>query len=199
MTKNKKVISIVIAVAMTLSLVMSAFALPTESLEPAKHSYYFDEFSVADIEKHPEVKMFLDESNFEEATYKSVIENEKKRYVEKVNQYLQEAGIEPATEEQIDATNQKYNLESMAEDYLRNAADDNRILVRYDTNNGVKGISNVWFIQYFTTDTGFSMKIANVGKDPIDKISGRVTWYKMDGKNWVTNAGNTSAFTKKCT
>ncbi len=191
--KNKKWAAVVLMIAMVLSLVMQVYAISAGDIE-AKYTYKV--IPITELYQYPEVLEELNDSAVDLITYDIALETEKEQYVNQVNQYLIEAGIAPVTEKEIDAVNRQYNLESSVDDYLRNAVEDNnQVLVQYNENDN-RDVANVWMIRYSTTDAGFAMSISNIGTDPIDQISGKVTLYKKNKAKWTTDIGNTSGFTK---
>ena len=193
MFKFKKLVTVGLICAMLASFSVTAWAT-TERKNNEHSNVQYELISITDIDKHPDVQAVLTENNIVIDTYDSAMLAEKEKYVKQVNYYLQEEGISPLTTNEIEMIQQKYGLTESANEYLESQlAEDYQILVQYDSET--QAIGNVWKITPTVTSTGFSMKISNVG-DPIDNITGTVTWYKMNGTSWTTDSGNTSRFSK---
>jgi hypothetical protein len=169
----------------------------------------FEYFTLDNLDQHQDVKDYIIAQGFEyylnngnlidqsdlnavniyempteEETSQSLEEEEFNELIElnETSELLQTVETEVLPEldsEKRDYLIEKYNLE--VPEVEKNNYDQNIFVERNTASNA---ILNVWYLTYLPTDTGLTIGIVNIGKDPIDKISGNLKKYDLSKSTW---------------
>jgi hypothetical protein len=85
---------------------------------------------------------------------------------------------------------EKYDLETPSSEIT---SFDQDILVKRDLTTNA--IANVWYLNYLPSNAGFTVAVVNVGKTPLDSVSGTLKKYNKKKEAWVL--ANSKLFTQK--
>ena len=190
--KMKKIISFLLCVLIFIfntPLVQAEDAI----YETKQSNYILEEVSLDDIYTDQELYDYLNEFdgfNIINQEYQNLSNQIKSDLVSYVNKSLDEELENKLSLSDIEKLTNKYGLRDSAEEYIQA---NHQLLVERDALT--REVSNVWYITYWTTDAGFSIKVADVG-DKLDEFKGNVELYRMNGSKWYTESVGRKEFSK---
>ncbi|TVX94066.1 hypothetical protein [Paenibacillus agilis] len=172
----KRIKLIVLALLLSLS-VINVGVISADSSTPTH-----EVIKAEDIDNHSDVKQFItDQGAWNEI--KSLQENnELQSSTNNLDRVYESDLLSHLSKERIDTIINTYDLNAP------NVLPNNTI---YIVEKSATSVSNVWYLNYSTNQSGFIVSVVNVGSDAIDSISGSLKKYNKSDLNWVS-AGSTS-------
>lgn len=192
MKKINKIISFLLCV------VLIIFNVPLTKAESIMQdiegaSFILEKVELDEIDDDEALYTYLEEFNgFEilKEEYENLSEHINMDLVSYINESLEGELENELTLEDVEDLTNRYGLEDSAEDYIK--ANHELIVERDEL---TRQVSNVWYITYWTTNAGFSIKIAQVG-DRLDVVRGSVSLYRMNGSSWHSSSIGKKTFSK---
>ncbi|CAI8950009.1 Ricin B-type lectin domain-containing protein [Brevibacillus sp. IT-7CA2] len=158
------------------------FGSLTTALAQENSSTFLENIKLEDIGNHSDIENFIREQGFEQ-----LLESDSKKNAFVSEEFnLQELEKPVAlrglniSEDKLDEIVEELGLGKPEPEKLN--FEENLLIKRFKETNT---IANIWYLRYSTSDSAFSIDILNVGKDPIDSISGKLTKYNNKNGDWT--------------
>ncbi|WP_028545255.1 hypothetical protein [Paenibacillus taiwanensis] len=137
-----------------------------------------------EIDSHPDVKAFIIDKGYSQELQNGNLSN-----IELAARFnIQARAVEGLSADRVNELVQKYNLDERQPVVMNY---EQHFFVERDSQNLV---SNVWSLNYITSDAGITVSLINVGTDSIDSIAGTLKKYEISKATWSQTL--TSSFNK---
>ncbi|MFD1886527.1 hypothetical protein [Paenibacillus wenxiniae] len=144
-------------------------------------------FNVDQLDQYPDVKKFIYDNGYEDKLKKPNETSDE--IIRKFNLQSHTLGISAETEQEVGAEDAKRIMSAYGIEQPKNVVQNFEQFVIVERNNTISeqvaSVSNVWYINYITTNAGFTVNVTNVGKDPLDSVSGVLRKFDLSAKTFT--------------
>lgn len=188
--KIKKHISFLLLCLLLISSLFVNPAYAQVSIDIGNDIQKLEGIKIEDIDNYPDVKEIIEEKGFQHLLETGTKKDEFLYKHLNLAQSESTSRFENLDQDRLSEIAKKLGLqmpgkpEVLIEEFF---------LVKYKETDSIS-IQNIWYLTYSADDYGFKINLVNIGFDKIDSITGNLTMYKNNGRNW--DFGGSKAISK---